>query len=623
MFFCQAGRRWAFDNIVIDNLLFLMYNTQKYAKGVVKTITIKYIKAPERLKLAIACLFPLILVIAVEAGQYQSLLKVFDFASGNIGVFLFDIFLVSIFFIMLSALVRHIWISSAICVVPFYTFACVEYFKYNVSGSHFFISDLAMTKNVTDVATFANLSFNVPLFIAAVILLAYVALIFFLNIKVPFAPPIRYAASLGALFAAVILLVTPYFNIVCEAVGVDDTVTKNNFQDNERFENNFLIANLAVSVNHLVNSKPERPREYNEQTVDAIIENIIDDNGANGVNVITIMSESFADFRDFLSIYDALDNIPEGTYDKLDEIYAESTVGTCVVPTFGGGTVKSEIELIFGLPMEAQGNPAIPLSVFTKGDEYSAIPALYRANGYATAYLHPFSPEFYERVDYYDHFGFDSLMFEEDMSCYLSDELLRLKRSEGIETAGYYNNFISDAAVFSDALERMKYTDEADYIHITTMQNHMPYDDGIQEEKKYFAGIQSSAQAMYDFISELKSFGEPVILLFVGDHFPFFSEDNNIYNRCGIDANNCDTLYEQKYFIWNNAGIKFESEPLISSFYLPCIIAEKAGVSDSFVRAILSQKEICPVYSPVIASEGTEVLRILAYDKISGNQFSD
>ena len=190
-------------------------------------------------------------------------------------------------------------------------------------------------------------------------------------------------------------------------------------------------------------------------------------------------------------------------------------------------------------------------------------------------------------------------------------------------SAGYYHNFISDASVLKDALTRIKNTDSADYIHITTMQNHMPYGDSLEEETNYFAGIKNSTEALRDFINAVKELGEPTVILYLGDHFPFFSGADNVYTRHGINDDNCDTLYEQKYLIWNNAGLEFEEQPLISSFYLPCIIAEKVGVSDSFSEAILSQKDSCPIYSPVIATEGTEILKLLTYDRISGSNYSE
>lgn len=577
--------------------------------------------------MAIAVIFPLFLLTAAETGHYQSLFKTLDFAAQNMGVVFFDLLLVGTLFATLSLAVRRLWISGAVCSVIFYAFSVIEYYKYNISGSHFIISDLALTKNVTDIAVFADLKFNFPLFVIALLLLCYVGAMWLFDIKIELERPIRYAASLGVFVMMCIMTMTPYFSAVCAASGVNSEYTKNTFQENERFAKNSLTANLAVNFNQLFTERPVRPQDYNEEVVDAIISGSdIAENGekaSKNINVITVMSESFADFRDFLSTYSDTVTVPEGTYDVWDELLAKGYSGTCVVPTFGGGTVKSEFELIFGLPMEAQGNPSVPLSLFNKGEEYSSVPSLYRDNGYATTYMHPFSADFYERSDYYGGFGFDSLIFEDEMSVYLSDELLRMERSEGIQTAGYYHNFISDESVFNDAVNRIKYTEEADYIHITTMQNHMPYGNGAEEEKNYFAGIKNSTEALRDFIAQLEELDEPVVLLYVGDHYPFFSDSQNVYNRLGIDADNCDLLYEQKYYIWTNTDIEFDNDEFISMFYLPCIIANKVGVSDSFTEAILSQKEDCPIYSPVVASEGTDVLDILTYDRISGNRFSD
>ncbi len=586
---------------------------------------IKHIRLPRWANILISVIFPMILAFAVELGHMQSFSSFFSFAKNGLGVLVFDIFLIGAIFIVLSMLIRKVWISSAICSIVFFVFSCIEYYKYNISGSHFLISDLALTKNVGDVALFADLKFNAPLMFIGIFLGIYALAMWFFDISITMNNPMRYAASLGVFAVALMALLTPYFNTLCMALGVDSEYTKNTFQENERFSNNSLTANLAVNVSQMIHSKPQRPDDYNQDVVDALMQGGNFNSGTYrpDINVVVVMNESFADFREFLAECNDTTTLPEGTYDVYDEILAQSDYGICVVPTFGGGTVRTEFELIFGLPMEAQGNPSVLMSIFEKNKEYSSIPSLYKANGYSTAYMHPFSANFYDRVDYYDGFGFDKLLFDEDMSAYLTDELMRIERSQGIEPSGYYHNFISDASVYNEALTRMKYTDTPDYIHITTMQNHMPYGEGLQEETNYFAGIKNSSEALRDFIAALDELDEKTIVLFMGDHYPYFSDPKSVYHRLGIDADNCDMLYQEKYLIWNNAGIEFETQPLISAFYLPCIIADKIGMGDSFNSAILSQKEICPIYSPVIATEGTQTLKLLTYDRINGSNYSD
>jgi len=617
--------------LLADNLLLTFVTIfdiiNKHCERTVKTIKIKRIQLPLWADVIIGVLFPVLLAFVIEMGHIQSFSGAWSFVVHNPGVFIFDIFLIGMIFVSLSMLLKKLWLGALICSIVFFTFSGIEYYKFNISGSHFLLSDLALTQNISDVALFADLKFNGMLVAIGLFLALYIVAMWYFDQKMPLTKPVRIAAFLGVILVMSVMIITPCFGVICTASGVDCDYTKNTFQDNERFAQNLLTANLAVNVNQMINSKPSRPQEYSEEVVEAIIQ----DNGAENekdvgtpkINVITIMSESFADFRDFLSTYSVTETIPEGTYDVFDELLSESMSGMCVVPTFGGGTVKSEFELLFGLPMEAQGNPSVPLSLFDKGEEYASIPSLYRDNGYSTAYMHPFSADFYERIDYYSGFGFDALVFEEDMSVYLTPELLRMEKSEGIESVGYYHNFVSDESVFNDALTRMEYTDSADYIHITTMQNHMPYGDGAQEEANYFEGIKNSTQALYNFIEGIKQLDEPTVVLYVGDHYPFFSDAENLYKRLGISDENCEGLYKQKYLIWNNAGIDFNELPLVSSYYLPCVIAREVGIDDSFYQAILSQMDACPVYSPVIASEGTKVLKILSYDRVSGGNFSE
>lgn len=593
----------------------------------VVVIKFRYIKFPVWIQTLLYILFPIYLVMACEFGHLQNFGSLSALIRQNTGIFIFDVLLLGGLFSVLTLVVKKVWISGTICFAVFYLFSCIEYYKYSVSGSHFVITDLALTKNVTDVAAFANLSFNVTLFVIAVVSIVYLAVLFISDSGICVKRSIRYAASMGIFLMVFAGLVSSYFHVVARAAEINSEYTKNTFQENRRFSNNYLIANLAVNINQVFNSGPVRPDDYSENAIDAIIQQmqgVLGPETSDKPNVVVIMSESFADFRHLLDKYpDSGETIPDGTYDAFDEVLSESTSGICVVPTFGGGTVRTEFELMFGLPMESQGNPASPLSLFKKGEEYKSIPSLYSENGYSTSFIHPFSKSFYERNDYYRNFGFDQLMFDEDMSVYLSDELLNLDRAEGTQTYGYYHNFISDRSAMEEVIWRMKETDTRDYIHVTTMQNHMPYGEGRQEEFNYFEGIKISGEDLRWLTDQLKSFDEPTIVLFVGDHYPFFSDPGSVYGRLGINELNCDLLYEQHYLIWNNYDFEVSNQPKISSFYLPCILAEYSGVGDSFVRAVISQKELCPIYSPVIASEGTDILKILTYDRVNGKNYAE
>ena len=130
-------------------------------------MNIKHIVIPKRIKTALFLLFPIYTVLATELGHLQTPGAMIDFVTNHFGVFLFDIIIVGGIYFILSALMRKAWISASVCFVMFYTFSCVEFYKYKISGSHFVITDLALTKNVGDVASFASLSFNLLLLLIA------------------------------------------------------------------------------------------------------------------------------------------------------------------------------------------------------------------------------------------------------------------------------------------------------------------------------------------------------------------------------------------------------------------------------------------------------------------------
>lgn len=62
-------------------------------------------------------------------------------------------------------------------------------------------------------------------------------------------------------------------------------------------------------------------------------------------------------------------------------------------------------------------------------------------------------------------------------------------------------------------------------------------------------------------MERLSQIDEPTIVLFVGDHFPSLRGDDGIYSQLNITSENCSTLYEQRYILWNNYGLDTSSLP--------------------------------------------------------------
>lgn len=560
--------------------------------------------------------FPVFLWFVTELGHVQDAGNLFHFTANRFGVMLFGTLLIAALFWFLAFLVRRVWISGLITGLIFFALSCVEYYKYCISGAHLLISDLLLTKNVSDLAHFAKLSFNPLLFGCGLLLAAYILLLVLTEYRVNIRLSLRSLASAAiAAFTVVCIAVPTFFLPVCEAFGIDDSYSYNAFSEEDRFGNNNLIGNLAVSLNQELRSKVQRPDNYSESAIKKIVIPAQAQPQELKPNIIFIMSESFADFR----VLDQLEIDPE-IYADFDRAKAQSFVGASVVPTFGGNTVRTEFELMFGLPVKSLNNAAVPhllLSDDTKQDTFAEI---YKSLGYHTTYIHPYSASFYDRDSAYAEYGFDDLLFQDNLT-------VPIQR---------YRDYIDDATVYQQLLAQMKASSGPDYIHLTTMQNHQPYGSAEGEEKgeldeltNYLSGVQKSGEALLQLLETLKNFDEPVILCFIGDHFPYFSPQSPVYDLAGVSTENCALLYEQTYLVWTNQPELFDAsllpEEKVSSFYLPHLLYRYAGLPvDSFVDTILSELAECPVYSISENANGKEeLLDLLTYDRTLGDGYSE
>lgn len=564
-------------------------------------------------------LFPIVIAAFAELGQSQSLAELFQFATDSFRVFLFSCLLTGIVYWSLSLLIRRMWISTAITGVLFMTIAIVEFYKYAMTGSHFLFGDLSMVTGVADVTKFAKITFNPLLFILCILTILYIFAVWLTGYRLKGAFWKRCSAcALMAGMTAIFIMVPAFFAPVCKVFGIDNTVTYNSYGEAERFKNNKLITNFTVSINQTFATAVTEPEEYSEEAIEEIFDDAEEDAlpaGANTgtavseqPNVIFIMSESYADFRRITS---DLENAGE-IYAGLDAVAAEGVSGTSVVPTFGNGTVKTEFELMFGLPVKSLGDAGIPHKLLKSGVEQDTFANMYKYAGYNTTYIHPFRSTFYDREDVYSEYGFDRMIFENDFT---------------VETENF-RDYIDDATAFRQAQEVMESTDGPDYIHITTMQNHQPFIDGVGEEvDNYFEGIQLSNEKLREWTEQLKNWDEPVILVFTGDHFPFFSPECDFYNEIGITVDNCSKLYEKTWIVWNNYGADtsmLPGEEKFSTFYLPHFVYQMAGLDNPFVDVMLEEYSEEPLYSMSVNPTTTsELLDLLTYDRTIGENYSE
>jgi len=572
-----------------------------------------------KLNLFLLIFFPVFITLLCEIIQAKKPSVTLSFFTDHPTVFIFDLIITSIIYIFLLALSKSGWISALIEGVAYVTLATVELFKYNTNGNHLLLSDMRLAKNAKSLSSFAYVKITWGLILCYVIGVLVLAAIFYFNPKVKFKAPHRVAASLASVIIIFAMIIYPkFYKPVYKVFKIDTTNATNAFLLNEKFDNNSFIAFLVQTASESYANRLTKPDDYNKAHVNSIL-NIKPDtsgdfNGGKKPNVIYIMSESYADFR----VFDEL-NVDDSYYELFDKARAEGKSGTLITPTYASWTVRAEFELMFGLPVKGLNDANMPQRLLAK-HSLPAIARYYNSWGYNTAYVHPFQSGFYDRDKIYSRFGFKDMIYHDDQD----------NVTDFTVDVNHYGTYVDDSSVFNQILALIKGSDEPMYIHTTTMQNHQPYDQGEDPNNEfgnYLQWIQHTNEGLDAFLSELKKLDEPTLVFFVGDHFPSLKSDTSVYNQLGFNGENCDILYEQKYFFWSNYDADFSKVPdeKYSFFYVPYVIFNIIDAPhDAFIEKMMKYLKDMPVYSTSYNAElpDNEDLDMLTYDRAVGKIYS-
>ena len=564
-------------------------------------------------------LFPLYITLITEIIHTKKITKVFQFFFENPTIFLFDIIIVGIVFILFIALFNKGWLAMFLESILFVTLSIVELFKYNTNGNHLILSDLRLAKNVKSLTSFAYIKITLPLVLCVLFVFVVFGALSFINPKVKFKPLQRVAISLGCIVIGFAMVTFPKFNKpVYKLFKVDATNATNAFLLNEKFDNDGLIAFLVQTSTESYNNRLKKPENYNEDNINRILnvkaDTSGDFNGGKKPNVIFIMSESYADFR----VFDQL-NVDDSYYKYFDQAREEGFAGKLITPTYASWTVRAEFELMFGLPVKGLNDPNMPQRTLAEHD-LPALARYYDKWGYKTAYVHPFQITFYSRDKIYGRFGFDELIYHDDS----------INESKFTVDVDHYGTYVDDKTVYDQLIDLIKTTDDPMYIHTTTMQNHQPYDQGEDPDDEfgnYLQWIQHTNEGLHEFLEELKTIDEPTLVFFVGDHFPSLRGDTSVYNQLDITGENCDILYEQNYFYWANYDADFSCVPneKYSFFYVPYVIFDIIDAPhDSFIEKMMSYLKKMPIYSTAYDDKipDDDDLNMLTYDRAVGKDYS-
>lgn len=564
--------------------------------------------------------FPIFIACMAEINQFKHVSSFLNFAVERPSVLLFNFIAAGIVFILLLAAFRKGWLAVLAQSIIYMALSITELFKYGTNGNHLILSDMKLFKSIKSLKSFAYIKITPRLIIYCLIVLAFIAVVFHLNPKLPRHKPFKRAIAAAACAGiSMCMIVFPgFYTPVYNFFKLDTTAASNAFLLNEKFDNNSFLAFIVETASESFENRLVEPENYNEEYVSTIIDTDIDEtenfNGGVKPNVIVVMSESYADFR----VFDEL-GIDDSYYAGFDKACAEGKSGIAVTPTYASYTVRSEFELLFGLPVRGLNTPNMPQRELADREQ-PAFAQYYKSWGYKTAYVHPFQGSFYSRTRIYGDFGFDTMIFHDDIEG-VTDFTVPVE---------HFGTYVDDNTVFNQLLDLIKTTDDPMYIHTTTMQNHQPYnlgEDPNDEIGNYLTWVKHTNEGLDSFLEELKKLDEPTLVFFVGDHFPSLRGETSVYNQLNITGENCSTLYEQKYFFWSNydADLSDIPEEKFSFFYVPYIIADIIDAPhDSFIESMDEYMKEIPIYSTDY-NDGTpdnDMLDVLTYDRVIGDVMS-
>jgi phosphoglycerol transferase MdoB-like AlkP superfamily enzyme len=347
----------------------------------------------------------------------------------------------------------------------------------------------------------------------------------------------------------------------------------------------------------------EMPADYSQEKIDEL--KVTYQQFADGINaertavlpetnVIFIMNESFADPLELEGLDLQSDPIPF-TRALMDTSYS----GELLSQGYGGGTANIEFEALTGFSMEPfAANITTPYTQFLSSqDDFPSVVSRLEEAGFRTTAIHPYNTTMYKRLENYETLGFDSFLYEDTMT-----------NTEKLDT----NPYISDAAAYAEIVAILKASEEKDFIHLVTMQNHTPYQNkytvtpsaaetGIASQtiRNYLQDLQYSDQALADLLTALEGVNEPTVVVFWGDHWPsVFGED--LYA-----LNTIQNMHETPMFVYSNTEEAQKDLGVTSPIYFFPEVLELSGSRvTAFEALLMALQEQVPAFEKTLYVNG-------------------
>ncbi|MDT6399126.1 LTA synthase family protein [Enterococcus faecium] len=350
-------------------------------------------------------------------------------------------------------------------------------------------------------------------------------------------------------------------------------------------------------------------------------------------NIVFVMSESFSDPSRLNGVEVSGEPLAD-YYEVADQTYS----GNMLSQNYGGGTANIEFEALTGFSMALfNAQLTTPYTMLVpKMDQLPSIVSALNAQSYQTTAIHPYNTSMYKREDVYQTLGFDQFISERTMTY-----------TDTIEN----NPYISDESAYKEVMTLLKEEKTPQFIHLVTMQTHMPYDgkydnldypaktsdgSGTLDLENYLQDISYSSTALKQFTEELKNLSRRTLVVFWGDHLP------GIYSDTIQAKNDKQTLHETQFLMFDSKGElekQTTHDAITSPFYFAANLMEQTNqTTNGFYQLLLSLEQELPAFERELyyqngqwykeaqfnrsQQEIYDEYQLIQYDIVAGKQYS-
>lgn len=342
-------------------------------------------------------------------------------------------------------------------------------------------------------------------------------------------------------------------------------------------------------VNYSVSKVVSIESKYNSYVNEAA-----ETNGASP-DIILILNETFYDIELVMDL--ELSDDPLYNIHSMDNIIT----GYAVVPSIGGGTNRSEYELLTSNSLALLQPNSTPFYSLNLANANSVISVLEEA-GYQTLGSHNSDGANYNRSVGYNNLGFDVIKFVQDF-----DNL------EGIGNRVFY----TDESTYQNLYRWYSEMHEGPrFMYLLTLQNHGDwnhndsnqniikvsgdYGEYTEQLDEYETCIHYSDEAFVNCVNFFSQVDRDVIVVMVGDHCPHILPEimNDYYDKYDSDNYELD-LRSTPFVIWSNNSelldYSLDNSKMSLNYLMPTVL-NMAGInSSSYYDWMMELKNTAPI----------------------------